>query len=140
MSVFRFSTLRKTLGPSAIATVRGRGYRFTATLPFKGRAGDIATIAGRPRVANVLEGSVRKSSERVRITAQLIRAGSGCHLWSQTFDRGFDDIFRTRTSKARSWPKRHVGSRRTWMSAKTACCAAARHMFASAQNFEAAGS
>jgi tetratricopeptide (TPR) repeat protein len=44
-------------------------------------------------VANVLEGSVRKSGNAVRITAQLIRAGTDTHLWSQTYDRKLDDIF-----------------------------------------------
>ena len=44
-------------------------------------------------VATVLEGSVRKSGERVRITAQLVKAGDGYHLWSQTYDRELTDIF-----------------------------------------------
>jgi tetratricopeptide (TPR) repeat protein len=45
-------------------------------------------------VANVLEGSVRKSGDQVRITAQLIRAAEGYHLWSETYDRKMDDIFK----------------------------------------------
>ena len=45
-------------------------------------------------MANVLEGSVRKSGNAVRITAQLIRAAEGYHLWSQTYDRKLDDIFK----------------------------------------------
>jgi tetratricopeptide (TPR) repeat protein len=45
-------------------------------------------------VANVLEGSVRKSGDQLRITAQLIRAAEGYHLWSETYDRKMDDIFK----------------------------------------------
>ena len=45
------------------------------------------------RVAHVLEGSVRKSGDRIRITAQLINAATDAHLWSQTYDRKLDDIF-----------------------------------------------
>jgi tetratricopeptide (TPR) repeat protein len=45
-------------------------------------------------VANVLEGSVRKSGDQLRITAQLIRAAEGYHLWSETYDRKLDDIFK----------------------------------------------
>ena len=44
-------------------------------------------------VAHILEGSVRKSGNKVRITAQLIEAGSDVHMWSETFDRELDDIF-----------------------------------------------
>jgi adenylate cyclase len=43
----------------------------------------------------VLEGSVRKSGRTLRITAQLVRADSGHHLWSETYDRKLDDIFKT---------------------------------------------
>lgn len=53
----------------------------------------IREIARELNVAHVLEGSVRKSSERVRITAQLIDADDGYHLWSETYDRVLDDIF-----------------------------------------------
>ena len=56
-------------------------------------AGDIADIARRLRVRNVLEGSVRKSGSRVRITAQLIDASNGYHLWSDTYDRTLEDVF-----------------------------------------------
>ena len=44
-------------------------------------------------MANVLEGSVRKANNRVRITAQLVKTKDGYHLWSETFDRDLDDIF-----------------------------------------------
>ena len=54
---------------------------------------DIATIARRLDATHVLEGSVRKSGERVRITAQLIDGATSAHLWSQTYDRDVTDIF-----------------------------------------------
>jgi adenylate cyclase len=65
----------------------------TSSFHFKGHTGDIEEIAGRLGVASVLEGSVRQSGVRIRITAQLINASDGSHLWSETFDRELDDIF-----------------------------------------------
>jgi len=65
----------------------------TSSFHFKGSTGDIADIARQLRVRNVLEGSVRSSGGRVRITAQLIDASNGYHLWSDTFDRTLDDVF-----------------------------------------------
>ncbi len=65
----------------------------TSSFHFKGQTGDIAHIAQKLGVASVLEGSVRQSGARVRITAQLINAADGFHLWSETFDRELDDIF-----------------------------------------------
>ena len=65
----------------------------TSSFHFKGRTGDIAEIARQLGVAAILEGSVRQSSTRIRITAQLINAADGYHLWSETFDRVLDDIF-----------------------------------------------
>ena len=55
---------------------------------------EIPEIARQLHVANVLEGSVRRSGEQLRITAQLIRAAEGYHLWSDTYDRKMDDIFK----------------------------------------------
>jgi adenylate cyclase len=66
----------------------------TSSFYFKGRQEDIPTIARRLMVAHVLEGSVRKAGNHVRITVQLVRADNGYHLWSQTFDRTLDDIFK----------------------------------------------
>ncbi len=66
----------------------------TSSFQFKGKSEDIRTIARKLNVANVLEGSVRKSGKQVRITAQLVDAGTGSHRWSQTYDRALDDIFR----------------------------------------------
>ena len=60
---------------------------------FKGRHPDIAEVAEKLNVTHVLEGSVRRSDDRVRITAQLIDAADRSHLWSETFEREFGDIF-----------------------------------------------
>jgi adenylate cyclase len=65
----------------------------TSSFAFKGKEIGIAEIANTLHVAHVLEGSVRKSGNSVRITAQLIRASTDTHLWSQTYDRKLDDIF-----------------------------------------------
>ena len=65
----------------------------TSSFAYKGRELSAAEIAGELKVAHILEGSVRKSGNRVRITAQLIDTGSDRHLWSETFDRELTDIF-----------------------------------------------
>jgi adenylate cyclase len=65
----------------------------TSSFSFKGKDIKIPDIARTLHVAHVLEGSVRKSGNAVRITAQLIKAGTDTHLWSQTYDRKLDDIF-----------------------------------------------
>jgi TolB-like protein len=61
---------------------------------FKGKNEKLTTIARELRVAHVLEGSVRKAGDRLRITAQLVRVDNGYQLWSETFDRDARDIFR----------------------------------------------
>jgi len=66
----------------------------TSSFAFKGKEISIPEIARELHVASVLEGSVRKSGDKVRITAQLIRASDGSHLWSDTYDRTLDDIFK----------------------------------------------
>ncbi|MGB8716212.1 MAG: hypothetical protein WCD66_07610 [Rhodanobacteraceae bacterium] len=66
----------------------------TSSFSFKGKEVDIATIAKALNVANVLEGSVRKDGDTLRITAQLIRAADSSHLWSHTYDRKLTDIFK----------------------------------------------
>jgi len=66
----------------------------TSSFSFKGKDADIAEIARRLNVANVLEGSVRKSGDKLRITVQLVRASDSSHLWSERYDRPLDDIFR----------------------------------------------
>jgi adenylate cyclase len=65
----------------------------TSSFSFKGKDLGIPEIASRLKVAHVLEGSVRKQGNQVRITAQLIQAGNGYHLWSETYDRRLDNIF-----------------------------------------------
>ena len=65
----------------------------TSSFYFKGKTDDVATIAQKLRVAHLLEGSVRRSGDKIRVTAQLIRADNGYHLWSKTYDRDVKDIF-----------------------------------------------
>lgn len=65
----------------------------TSSFSFKGKDADIATIAKALNVTTVLEGSVRKSQDKIRVTAQLIRASDSVHLWSETYDRKITDTF-----------------------------------------------
>jgi len=65
----------------------------TSSFAYKGESPNIPQIASDLKVANILEGSVRKSGNRVRITAQLIDTHNDRHLWSETFDRELTDIF-----------------------------------------------
>ena len=65
----------------------------TSSFSFKGQSIEIPEIASRLNVDHVLEGSVRKSGNQLRITAQLIQADNGYHLWSETYDRQLDNIF-----------------------------------------------
>lgn len=65
----------------------------TSAFSFKGTDAGIEEIAERLKVAHVLEGSVRKSGMQIRITAQLINAEDGYHLWSDTWDRTLTDVF-----------------------------------------------
>jgi TolB-like protein/class 3 adenylate cyclase/Tfp pilus assembly protein PilF len=65
----------------------------TSAFAFKGKNHDIRDIAIQLNVDRVLEGSVRKSGNRVRITAQLINAADGYHIWSENYDRNLTDIF-----------------------------------------------
>lgn len=78
------------------ALVRVDGLRVaarTSSFAFKGSAADIRTIADSLGVQTVLEGSVRTSGERLKITAQLIQASDGFHLWSETYERQLTDVF-----------------------------------------------
>lgn len=65
----------------------------TSSFQFKARGDDIKTIGSKLGARYILEGSVRKSGGRVRITAQLIDTGDGAHRWSETYDRDADDVF-----------------------------------------------
>ena len=65
----------------------------TSAFAFKGKHEDIRRIAAALGVTSVLEGSVRKSGNRIRVTAQLISAADGSHLWSERYDRQLADVF-----------------------------------------------
>jgi TolB-like protein/Tfp pilus assembly protein PilF len=66
----------------------------TSSFFFKGKPTQIPEVAKQLHVAHVLEGSVRTSGNQLRLTAQLIRATDGYHVWSQTYDRGLRDVFK----------------------------------------------
>jgi TolB-like protein len=66
----------------------------TSSFSFKGKGVGIPEIARQLHVANVLEGSVQTSGGQLRITAQLVRAAEGYNLWSETYDRRMDDVFK----------------------------------------------
>jgi TolB-like protein/tetratricopeptide (TPR) repeat protein len=65
----------------------------TSAFSFKGKQIDLRDVGHKLNVATVLEGSVRKAGDRLRITAQLIDVATGYHLWSETYDRDMTDIF-----------------------------------------------
>ena len=65
----------------------------TSSFAFKGENRDLREIGDSLGVDNILEGSVRRQDDRVRVTAQLVRAEDGFHLWSETYDRTLEDIF-----------------------------------------------
>ncbi|MDB4908006.1 MAG: serine/threonine protein kinase [Gemmatimonadetes bacterium] len=65
----------------------------TSSFAFRGREQDITTIAAALRVRHVLEGSVRRSGNRIRVTAQLVQASDGAQLWSERFDGDMTDVF-----------------------------------------------
>lgn len=65
----------------------------TSSFAFKGQNKDLREIGELLNVAHILEGSVRRSGDRIRVTAQLIKASDGFHLFSQTYDRELDDVF-----------------------------------------------
>ncbi len=74
----------------------------TSAFSFKGKDTPIPEIARQLGVEHVLEGSVRKQGQRVRITAQLIQAGTDAHLWSETYDRDLVDIFKVQEEIAQA--------------------------------------
>ncbi len=79
---------------NALTRIKGlRVIARTSAFSFKGTQADIATIGERLGVAAVVEGSVRRSGDRLRITAQLIDVAGGHHLWSETYDRRMTDLF-----------------------------------------------
>jgi TolB-like protein/tetratricopeptide (TPR) repeat protein len=74
----------------------------TSSFSFRGRPVTAGEIGQALSVAHVLEGSVRKAGNRLRITVQLVRSDNGYHLWSETFDRTLDDIFQIQDGIARA--------------------------------------
>ena len=74
----------------------------TSSFSFKGKEVDIAEIGRRLNVASIVEGSVRKQGDQVRITVQLISAADGYHIWSETYDRRLEKIFEVQDDIARS--------------------------------------
>ena len=74
----------------------------TSAFAFKGRDLDVREIGQRLNVTAVLEGSVRRAGNRLRVTAQLINAADGYHLWSDTYDRQLADVFEVQDELARS--------------------------------------
>ena len=74
----------------------------TSAFAFKGQNTDIRKIAEVLGVANVLEGSVRRAGNRIRVTAQLITAADGSHLWSERYDRQMEDIFEVQDEISRA--------------------------------------
>ena len=80
--------------PDLLVTAR------TSAFHFKGQDIPVPEIAKQLNVAHVVEGSVRRAGDRARITAQLIRASDGFHLWSETYDRTMDDVFAVQTDIA----------------------------------------
>ena len=74
----------------------------TSAFVFKGRDADVREIGRRLNVTTVLEGSVRRAGNRLRVTAQLINAADGYHLWSETYDRELADVFAVQDELSRS--------------------------------------
>jgi len=78
----------------ALAQVPGlRVMARTSAFAFRGKEQDVREIGARLNVENILEGSVRRIGNRIRVTAQLVKASDGYHLWSQRFDREMTDVF-----------------------------------------------
>src|SRR2546426_6363236 len=88
---------------NVLSKIRGlRVASRTSAFSFKGTRVDIPTVAQKLNVATILEGSVRKSGKRVRITAQLIQVATESHLWSEIYDRELEDIFAVQEDIAQS--------------------------------------
>jgi TolB-like protein/Tfp pilus assembly protein PilF/predicted Ser/Thr protein kinase len=86
-----------------LAKIRGlRVAARTSSFYFKGKNEDLRTVGEKLNVDTILEGSVRKEGQRVRITAQLIKVQDGFHLWSETYDRELKDVLAVQAEIARS--------------------------------------
>src|SRR6266478_70831 len=87
----------------ALAKVEGlRVAARTSSFSFKGKNADVAEIAQKLNVQNVLEGSLRREGDRIRITAQLVNARDGFHTWSDTFERELQGVFAVQDEITRS--------------------------------------
>lgn len=89
------TTNSSTLGPSIAAR--------TSSLKFKATDSDITEIGKALKVKTVLEGSIRKSGDQIRVTAQLINVEDGYHLWSETYDRELKNIFKVQDQIAQEF-------------------------------------
>src|SRR5256885_9466853 len=79
---------------NALAQLQGlRVAARTSSFAFRGHAADLAEVGAKLKVATVLEGSVRKAGNRLRVTAQLVKVSDGYHLWSERYDREMTDVF-----------------------------------------------
>jgi TolB-like protein/Tfp pilus assembly protein PilF len=88
---------------NALAQIRNlRVVARTSAFSFKGKQVDLRTVGATLNAGTLLEGSVRKSGDRVRIVAQLINAADGYHLWSERYDREFQDIFEVQDEIAKA--------------------------------------
>ncbi|MEO5618232.1 MAG: serine/threonine-protein kinase, partial [Candidatus Eisenbacteria bacterium] len=88
---------------NVLAKIRGlRVSARTSAFQFKGKNEDLAVIGQKLNVATLLEGTVRRSGNRVRITVQLVKVADGFQLWSETYDRTLDDIFAVQDDIAQS--------------------------------------
>jgi TolB-like protein/Flp pilus assembly protein TadD len=88
---------------NVLAKIRGlRVAARTSSSQFKGASEDVGAIGRKLNVATLLEGSVRKAGDRVRISVQLVKVSDGYHLWSETFDRTLEDIFAVQDDIAQS--------------------------------------
>ena len=74
----------------------------TSAFQFKGKSADIRTVGRRLGVQTILEGSLRRAGDRLRVTAKLINVADGCHLWSERFDRRMTDLFDLQEEIARA--------------------------------------
>ena len=87
----------------ALAKLEGlRVVARTSSFQFKGQSPDLRDVGNKLNVKTVLEGSVRKAGNRLRVNAQLINAEDGYHLWSDRYDRDMDDIFAVQDDIART--------------------------------------
>jgi TolB-like protein len=74
----------------------------TSAFQFKGKTADVRTVGRQLGVRTILEGSLRRAGDRLRVTAQLINVADGCHLWSERFDRRMTDVFELQEEIARA--------------------------------------